>query len=82
MPISPVCHIVLIIEGELRLFGVLVGRMLCDDVPEGAEEVTEDEDEEDETEDAEDVHEVDLLHNLVVIILHRLQRWVILNTVI
>ena len=56
--------------------------MLCDDVPEGAEEVTEDEDEEDETEDAEDVHEVDLLHNLVVIFLHRLHLWVIFNAAI
>lgn len=56
--------------------------MLCDDVPEGAKEVTEDQDEENETEHTEDIHEVDLIHDLVVVLLHWLHAWILLDTVI
>ena len=42
--------------------------MLGDDIPEGAKEVAENQDEKYEAEHSEDVHEVDLVHDLIVIL--------------
>ena len=56
--------------------------MLGDDVPEGTQEIGEDQDEKYEAEDTEDVHDIDLIHNLVVIIRHWLHPRILLNTVV
>ena len=56
--------------------------MLGDDVPESAQEVREDQDEKYKAEDTEDVHDIDLVHDLVVIIRHRLHPRILLNTVV
>ena len=53
--------------------------MLGDDIPEGAEEVTQNEDEKDQAEHSEDIHDVDLLHDLVVVKARRLHPRVLLN---
>lgn len=60
----------------------MIGRVLGDDVPEGAQEVTQDQDEQDKAEHSEDVHYVDLVHNLVVIFAHWLHSWVLFNAII
>ena len=56
--------------------------MLRDDEPDRSDEVGEDEDEEDEAEHTEDVHQVDLVHDLVVIFGHWLQFVVLLDSTI
>ena len=56
--------------------------MLGDDVPEGTKEVGEDQDEKNQAEDTEDVHDIDLVHNLVIIIRHGLHTWILLNAVV
>ena len=56
--------------------------MLGDDVPEGTQEIGEDQDEKYEAEDTEDVHDIDLIHNLVDIIRHWLHPRILLNTVV
>lgn len=56
--------------------------MLGDDVPEGTKEVGEDQDEKNQAEDTEDVHDIDLVHNLVIIIRHGLHTWILLYAVV
>ena len=56
--------------------------MLRDDVPERTEEVTENQDEEDKAEDTENVHDVDLVHDLVVVVSHGLELVVLLNSIV
>lgn len=53
--------------------------MLGDDIPDDAQEVTETQDEEDEAEDAEYVHNIDLLHDSIVIFFHRLHQRLFLD---
>ena len=56
--------------------------MLGDDVPEGTQEVGEDQDEKYEAEDTEDVHDIDLVHDLVIVIGHWLHSRILLNAVV
>lgn len=53
--------------------------MFRNDKPDSADEVRQDEDEENKAEDSEDVHEVDLVHNLVVVLGHGLQLVILLD---
>ena len=56
--------------------------MLGDDIPEGTKEVGEDQDEKYQAENTEDVHDIDLVHNLVIIIRHGLHTWILLYAVV
>ena len=56
--------------------------MLGDDVPEGAQEVGENQDEKHKAENTEDVHDIDLIHNLVIVIRHWLHTRILLDTVV
>ena len=82
LPVGFFSEAVFIVEGELRFYSIQVSRVLCDDVPESSKEIAEDQDEEDESEDTEDVHEVDLVHDFVVVFRHRLHSRVLFNTVV
>ena len=56
--------------------------MLRNDKPDRADEVRENQDKEDQAEDAEDVHEIDLVHDLVIIFSHWLQLVFLLHVAI
>ena len=60
----------------------MICRVLRDDVPESSKEVAQNQDEENKAEDSEDIHDVDLIHNLVVVFLHGLHSRVLFYTVI
>ena len=79
MPVSLFLQLVLVVEGELLRVSIQVSRVLRNDEPDGADEVRQDEDEKDESEHSEDVHEVDLVHDLVVVLGHGLQLIILLD---
>ena len=73
LPVAFLVELVLVVEGELGRLRVQVGRVFRDDEPDGADEVRQDQDKKDQAEDAEDVHEIDLVHDLVIVFSHWLQ---------
>ena len=56
--------------------------MLRDYVPKSSKEVAQNQNEQDKAKDSEDVHDVDLVHDFVVVFLHRLHARVLFNTVV
>ena len=56
--------------------------MLRDDVPKCSQKVAQNQDEQDEAEHSENVHDVDLVHNFVVVLGHWFHARVLFNTVV
>ena len=82
LPVAFVFQSIFIVKSELLRICLQICCMLRDDEPDRPDEVRENQDEENETEDSEDVHQVDLIHDLIVVFSHGLQLVVILNTAI